>query len=58
MDFKKSIIHLAISLLLSPIIIYIFLGGAKLAGSTYVMTNGVNIYYMAPYGNSDLAIYD
>lgn len=40
MDFKKSIIHLAISLLLSPIIIYIFLGGAKLAGSTYVMTNG------------------
>ena len=40
MDFKKSIIRLAIALFLSPVIIYIFLGLAKLAGSVYEMTNG------------------
>jgi hypothetical protein len=40
MDFKKSISSLLISLVLSPIIIYIILTAAKLAGSTYEMTNG------------------
>ena len=40
MDYKKSIINLAISLILSPIVIYLFLGAAKLAGSTYDMTHG------------------
>ena len=40
MDYKKSIIILLISLFLSPVIIYIILGAAGLAGSTYEMTNG------------------
>ncbi len=40
MDFKKSIIKLLISLFLSPIIVYLFLWGAKLAGSTYDMSHG------------------
>ena len=40
MDFKKSILRLVISLLLSPVIVYMFLGAAKLAGSTYDMTHG------------------
>lgn len=40
MDYKKSIVRLVISLLLSPVIVYIFLGAAKLAGSTYDMTHG------------------
>lgn len=40
MDIKKSIINLLICLLLSPIIIYIILGAAGLAGSSYEMTNG------------------
>jgi hypothetical protein len=40
MDYKKSIINLLISLLLSPVIVYLVLMLAKLAGSTYEMTNG------------------
>ena len=40
MDYKKSIIRLVISLFLSPIVIYIILMAAKLAGSTYEMTHG------------------
>ena len=40
MDLKKSILNLLISLVLSPIIIYLILGMAKLVGSTYEMTNG------------------
>jgi len=40
MDFKKSILNLLVSLVFSPIIIYIILGIAKLAGSTYEMSNG------------------
>ena len=40
MDIKKSIINLLICLLLSPIVIYIILGAARLAGSSYEMTNG------------------
>ncbi len=40
MDFKKSILNLLLYLVLSPIVIYIILGIAKLAGSTYEMTHG------------------
>ena len=40
MDYKATITKLLISLLLSPIVVYIFLGIAGLAGSTYEMTNG------------------
>ncbi len=40
MDYKKSLSRLVISLVLSPIIVYIVLIAAKLAGSTYEMTNG------------------
>lgn len=40
MDFKKSITRLLISLVLSPIVVYAVLMAAKLAGSTYEMTNG------------------
>ncbi|MGB5435638.1 MAG: hypothetical protein WBM98_07095 [Maribacter sp.] len=40
MDYKNSIIRLVISLLLSPIIVYIVLLMAKMAGSTYEMTHG------------------
>jgi hypothetical protein len=40
MDYKASGIKLLISLILSPIIVYIVLGMAGLAGSTYQMTNG------------------
>ena len=40
MDFKKSIFNLLVSLILSPIIVYIILGLAGLAGSAYDMTHG------------------
>lgn len=40
MDYKKSILRLAICLFLSPVIVYLILGAAKLAGSTYEMTHG------------------
>lgn len=40
MDLKKSILNLILYLVLSPIIVYIVFGLAKLAGSTYEMTNG------------------
>jgi hypothetical protein len=40
MDYKKTIINLFTCLVLSPIIVYIILGLARLAGSTYEMTNG------------------
>jgi hypothetical protein len=40
MDYKKSILHLAISLFLSPIIVYIVLMAAKMTGATYEMTHG------------------
>ena len=40
MDYKKSIINLAVSLLLSPVVVYLILGIARLAGSTYEMTHG------------------
>ena len=40
MDYKASAIKLLISLILSPIVVYIVLGMAGMAGSTYQMTNG------------------
>ncbi len=40
MDLKKSITRLLICLVLSPIVVYTVLMAAKLAGSTYEMTNG------------------
>ncbi len=40
MDIKKSILYLLISLILSPIVVYIILFAAKAAGSTYEMTHG------------------
>jgi len=40
MDYKKSIIRLLSSLILSPIVVYIILWAAKLAGSTYEMSHG------------------
>jgi hypothetical protein len=40
MDYKKTISRLLISLILSPIVVYIFIWLAKLAGSTYDMSHG------------------
>lgn len=40
MDVKKSIYNLLFSLIISPIVVYIILGMAKLTGSTYEMSNG------------------
>lgn len=40
MDIKKTLAKLLLSILLSPVIIYIILGAAKLAGATYEMTHG------------------
>lgn len=40
MDFKKTISRLVISLVLSPIVFYIVLWAAKLAGATYEITHG------------------
>jgi hypothetical protein len=40
MDYKKSLTNLAISLLLSPVIVYLVLLAAKAAGSVYEMTHG------------------
>ena len=40
MDYKKSIIRLLISLVLSPVVVYIVLLSAKAAGATYDMTHG------------------
>jgi hypothetical protein len=40
MDYKKSVLKLVISLLLSPLVVYLVLIAAKAAGSTYEMTHG------------------
>jgi len=40
MDYKKTVIRLLVSLILSPLIVYLFLWAAKLAGSTYEMSHG------------------
>ena len=40
MDYKKSLIKLAISLILSPIVVYLVLFAAKASGASYEMTHG------------------
>ena len=40
MDIKKSLINLFVSLILSPIIVYVFLFIARIFGSTYEMSHG------------------
>ena len=40
MDYKKTVAHLLISLLLSPVVVYIFLGLARMTGASYEMTHG------------------
>ncbi|MCO5726025.1 hypothetical protein [Robiginitalea marina] len=40
MDYLKSLLKLAISLLVSPLVVYVVLLAAKAAGSTYEMTHG------------------
>jgi hypothetical protein len=40
MDFKKTISRLVISLVLSPVVYYIVLWIAKLAGASYDITHG------------------
>ena len=40
MDIKKTVINLLVSLVLSPIIIYVVLIIARLAGADYEMTHG------------------
>ncbi|MGB5508106.1 hypothetical protein [Robiginitalea sp.] len=40
MDYKKSLLKLAISLILSPIVVYLVLLAAKAAGSVYEMSHG------------------
>ncbi len=40
MDYKKTISRLLICLILSPIVVYLFIFVAKLAGSTYEMSHG------------------
>ena len=42
MDYKKSIINLLTCLLLSPVVFYIFIGVARIAGSSYKISNGEN----------------
>lgn len=40
MDIKKSLINLLISLILSPIVVYIILFAAKATGASYEMSHG------------------
>ena len=40
MDIKKTVINLLVALILSPIVIYIVLTIARLAGADYEMTHG------------------
>jgi len=40
MDYKKSLLKLAVSLLLSPVVVYLVLLAAKAAGSVYEMSHG------------------
>jgi len=40
MDFKKTLITLAICMVASPIVVYVILFAARAAGSTYEMTHG------------------
>lgn len=40
MDFKKSLGYLLISLILSPVVVYIILLAARATGASYEMTHG------------------
>lgn len=40
MDYKKSLLKLVISLLASPLVVYLVLLSAKAAGSVYEMSHG------------------
>ena len=40
MDIKKTVINLLVALIFSPIIVYIVLNIARLAGANYEMTHG------------------
>ncbi len=40
MDYKKSLLYLAVSLILSPVVVYLVLFAAKAAGASYEMTHG------------------
>ncbi len=40
MDYKKSLLRLLISLILSPVVVYIVLFSARAAGASYEMTHG------------------
>lgn len=40
MDYKKSLLYLAVSLILSPVVVYVILLAAKASGATYEMTHG------------------
>ena len=48
MDYKKSLLYLAVSLLLSPVVVYIVLIAAGAAGASYEM---------ASYGDRDQPVY-
>ena len=40
MDYKNSLIKLAISLVMSPVVVYIILFAARATGASYEMTHG------------------
>jgi len=40
MDYKKSLLNLLASLILSPVVVYIILFAAKASGASYEMTHG------------------
>lgn len=40
MDYKKSLLYLLVSLVLSPVVVYIILFAARASGASYEMTHG------------------
>jgi len=40
MDYKKSLLYLLASLILSPVVVYIILFAARATGASYEMTHG------------------
>lgn len=40
MDYKKSLLYLLVSLILSPVVVYIILFAARASGASYEMTHG------------------
>jgi hypothetical protein len=40
MDYKKSLLYLLASLILSPVVVYIILFAARASGASYEMTHG------------------